>query len=73
MGRAMGFLGFGKKKGATATDPVCGMAVDPVKAAGSIEHGGVTYHFCSPNCMGSFRQNPPRYTQKAATGPASTH
>src|SRR5436305_1403262 len=37
--------------GAGATvDPVCGMTVDPARAAGSAEHGGRTYHFCSTHC-----------------------
>src|SRR5271169_3072910 len=28
-------------------DPVCGMIVDPFKAAASIDHAGQLYHFCS--------------------------
>ncbi|MGH2695525.1 MAG: heavy metal translocating P-type ATPase, partial [Actinomycetota bacterium] len=32
---------------ATVRDPVCGMTVDPSSAAGSEEHGGKTYYFCS--------------------------
>ena len=28
-------------------DPVCGMAVDPSKAAGRSEYHGKTYFFCS--------------------------
>src|SRR5574341_1270343 len=31
----------------TALDPVCGMTVDPAKAAGHYEYKGTTYHFCS--------------------------
>jgi len=26
-------------------DPVCGMTVDPAKAAAFVEHGGKTYYF----------------------------
>ena len=32
---------------ATAKDPVCGMTVEPPTQAGSVEHDGTTYHFCS--------------------------
>ena len=42
-------------------DPVCGMSVDPAKAAGSHGHGGVTYYFCSRGCLDKFRQDPHRY------------
>jgi Cu+-exporting ATPase len=39
-------------------DPVCGMNVDPEKAAGSYEHGGTTYFFCCTSCLNKFRQEP---------------
>ena len=29
-------------------DPVCGMTVDPARAAGTSERGGVRYYFCAP-------------------------
>ena len=29
------------------TDPVCGMQIDPAKAAGKLDHDGVTHWFCS--------------------------
>ena len=32
---------------ARVNDPVCGMMVDPQKAAGKVEHAGKTYYFCS--------------------------
>jgi len=44
-----------------ARDPVCGMAVDPVSAAGSREHAGTTYHFCSASCLRKFEEDPARY------------
>jgi len=44
-----------------ATDPVCGMSVDPAKAAGSFTHGGKAYYFCSQHCLGSFKADPERY------------
>lgn len=42
-------------------DPVCHMNVYPPNAAGSHEHGGVTYHFCSKGCAEKFGLNPERY------------
>ncbi len=35
-------------------DPICGMTVDPAKAAGSFTHDGTTYHFCSKSCLQKF-------------------
>ena len=45
---------------ALATDPVCGMAVDPTTAK-SAEHAGTTYHFCSPGCRKAFAKDPATY------------
>jgi Cu(I)/Ag(I) efflux system membrane fusion protein len=39
-------------------DPVCGMEVDPAKAAGQSEHNGRTYYFCSQQCKKDFDKNP---------------
>jgi P-type Cu+ transporter len=39
-------------------DPICGMTVDPESAAGSFDHAGVTYYFCSTHCLNKFRDNP---------------
>jgi Cu+-exporting ATPase len=39
-------------------DPVCGMTVDPDKAAGSFEYNGTTYFFCNKSCLNRFRQSP---------------
>src|SRR5688572_1882937 len=44
-----------------ATDPVCGMKVDPHKAKHQVEHGGRTYYFCSAGCKDKFLANPQRY------------
>jgi Cu+-exporting ATPase len=49
----------------TARDPVCEMEVDPINAAGSIEHEGRTYFFCSSGCLESFREDPDRYLARA--------
>ena len=44
-----------------ATDPVCGMQVDPATAAGSSEYQGQTYYFCSTGCKRQFDKDPERY------------
>ncbi|MFL6244892.1 MAG: heavy metal translocating P-type ATPase [Thermoanaerobaculia bacterium] len=46
-------------------DPVCGMTVDPARAAGSSEYGGTTYYFCSPHCKMKFDANPAAYVGEA--------
>jgi P-type Cu+ transporter len=45
----------------TVRDPVCGMSVTPETAAGSVEHDGRTYHFCSRHCVDKLRADPARY------------
>ncbi|MFO0863267.1 MAG: heavy metal translocating P-type ATPase [Gemmataceae bacterium] len=45
----------------THIDPVCGMPVDPATAAGSVEHDGATYWFCSTSCVRKFRTDPDQY------------
>ena len=35
-------------------DPVCGMDVDPARAARAIERDGTTYYFCSSGCADAF-------------------
>ncbi len=54
-------------------DPVCGMTVDPARAAASIEHDGVAYHFCGKGCAAKFQADPDRYLkpQPAPVTPAS--
>lgn len=42
-------------------DPVCGMSVDPAKAAGTAEHGGKTYYFCSKGCAQRFVKEPAKF------------
>src|SRR5687768_610293 len=53
---------------AAAIDPVCGMKVDPQSAAGSHEHAGMKYYFCSAHCLKQFQADPAKYlrAQKAA-------
>jgi len=45
-------------------DPVCGMKVDPAKAAGKFEYKGETYYFCNPNCQRKFSADPETYLNK---------
>ncbi len=42
-------------------DPVCGMTVAPLLAAGKYEYGGTTYYFCSPRCEERFCGDPDGY------------
>lgn len=49
-----------------ATDPVCGMELNPQTAAGQSEHQGQTYYFCSESCKRQFDQNPERYAGQQA-------
>jgi Cu+-exporting ATPase len=49
-----------------ATDPVCGMSVDPAKAAGSFDYQGRTYQFCSQHCLAKFKAEPAKYLKPAA-------
>ena len=51
-----------------AIDPVCGMTVDPQRAAGSFEYKGQTYYFCALGCREKFKADPERYlNNKPAT------
>ena len=44
-----------------ATDPVCGMQVDPATARGVAQYQGDTYSFCSPGCMSRFVADPAKF------------
>eukprot|EP00456_Euglypha_rotunda_P013572 TRINITY_DN140_c0_g1_i4.p1 TRINITY_DN140_c0_g1~~TRINITY_DN140_c0_g1_i4.p1 ORF type:complete len:816 (+),score=168.17 TRINITY_DN140_c0_g1_i4:4759-7206(+) len=44
-----------------ATDPVCGMTVDPAHAAATHVHAGRTVYFCSVHCHKKFVANPAQY------------
>jgi Cu+-exporting ATPase len=45
------------------TDLVCGMKVDPAKAAGTSLYQGKTYYFCSKGCKVKFDANPAQYVK----------
>lgn len=42
-------------------DVVCGMQIDPANAAGTSDHHGKTYYFCSQGCKTKFDANPAHY------------
>jgi YHS domain-containing protein len=44
-------------------DVVCGMQVDPAKAAGSSQHNGKTFYFCSNGCKAKFDANPAQFAK----------
>jgi Cu+-exporting ATPase len=54
-------------------DPVCGMTVDPERAAATAEHDGKTYYFCCAGCAGKFRADPQKYLTAKAPLLAPTH
>ena len=52
-------------------DPVCGMSVNPAKAAGAVEYEGRTFYFCSKGCAEKFRVAAEKYlsaTDAAGSG-----
>jgi YHS domain-containing protein len=51
---------------AASTDPVCGMEVEPSKAAYQSQHQGTTYFFCSKDCKAKFDSDPSRFVKKQA-------
>jgi len=48
-------------EGVREKDPVCGMTVDPVKAAAKQELRGTTYYFCSRGCAARFAKDPEKF------------
>ncbi len=48
-------------------DPVCGMMVDPQKAAGKVEYNGKNYYFCSARCAERFRNEPEKFLAAPGT------
>jgi len=42
-------------------DPVCHMLIEPGTAAGTVQHRGHLYHFCSAGCRTRFVADPDRY------------
>ncbi len=52
------------------TDPVCGMELDPNKAAESFEFDAQRFHFCSGSCAAKFKADPQHYLKPAEDRPA---
>ena len=56
---------------AAVVDPVCGMTVDPAKAAHHYRHGHQVYHFCCEKCRNKFAGDPEKFLKPATeTAPA---
>lgn len=53
----------------TFIDPVCGMKVDPQRAAGSFEYKGTPYYFCNVHCLHKFSANPERFVGALGDSP----
>ena len=47
-------------------DPVCGMTVDPARAA-TADYAGSTYYLCSEGCAAKFRAAPDKYVRPGPT------
>jgi Cu+-exporting ATPase len=45
-------------------DPVCGMTVEPEKAAAQLQHAGKIYYFCAKGCARKFSTDPGKYLQE---------
>lgn len=54
-----------------AIDPICGMTVDPDKAAGRQDYKGETYYFCAVSCLERFRADPERALSKKPLTPVT--
>ncbi len=52
--------------GTTATDPVCGMAVDPTATPYTATHNGEVYYFCSAGCLNRFEADPGAFIGQVA-------
>jgi len=66
VGRAASSDGASQSGGvALVKDPVCGMDVDPARAAGSFHWKGTTYHFCATRCLERFRAEPETFLNRS--------
>jgi Cu+-exporting ATPase len=54
---------------ALATDPVCGMEVDPHRTPHRHEHGDRAWYFCSAGCRAKFAADPDRYLAGKTASP----
>ena len=51
-----------------ATDPVCGMEVDPGTAKYKTVYKGTIYYFCSHHCKVEFEKRPDYYLEHGPQG-----
>jgi Cu+-exporting ATPase len=54
----------------TATDPVCGMTVDPRTSKHRFDDESETFHFCSARCRERFAAEPEKYLRRREPAPA---
>jgi P-type Cu+ transporter len=52
-------------------DPICGMEVEPTKAAGKHVYNGQAYYFCSHHCLAKFKEDPEKFLKSPAGGHVS--
>ena len=55
----------------TARDPVCGMNLDPARAAGVRSVMGRTFYLCSAACLAKFDRDPDGYAQRTGSAAVS--
>src|SRR5262249_4188546 len=53
----------------TATDPVCGMQLDPPTAPAHTSYRGTEYYFCCPHCLQNFQADPEKYLAAPGSAP----
>ncbi len=64
---------FGRDRGATALDPVCGMRVDKGDPPGGVfDYSGITYYFCGDRCRAVFSKDPDSFLEAARAGASSS-
>ena len=56
----------------THVDPVCGMTIEEADAVGTLDHKGVPYYFCAPQCLERFAEDPDAFLSPRDEAPAST-
>jgi Cu+-exporting ATPase len=52
-----------RRQNTVEKDVICGMQVDPAKAAGTSQYNGKTYYFCSKGCKAKFDADPAKYAR----------
>lgn len=57
--------------GSLATDPVCGMKVDPATSKHSLEYQGRRHYFCSRSCLEKFQKEPDKYLARSNGQPTA--